>query len=74
MKAQSVSSQWINKQIKLKMNRRFNIFKTAIETKEREQLGRLQKKLRNEITSDISLFKRKFDEAKTTSEFTFQSN
>ena len=33
----SVSSSWINKQIKLKMNRRFKMFKKAIETKEADK-------------------------------------
>ena len=51
-KARSVSSPWINKQIKLKMNQRFKLFKTAIETKEADKWADY-KKLRNEITSDI---------------------
>ncbi|CAH3156171.1 unnamed protein product, partial [Pocillopora meandrina] len=52
VKARSVSSPWINKQIKLKMNRRFKLFKKAIETKEADKWADY-KKLRNEITSDI---------------------
>ena len=73
VKARSVSSPWINKQIKLKMNQRFKLFKTAIETKEADKWADY-KKLRNEITSDIrkaksAYFKRKFDEVKTTSAY-----
>ena len=73
VKARSVSSPWINKQIKLKMNRRFKLFKIAIETKEADKWADY-KKLRNEITSDIrkaksAYFKRKFDEVKTTSAY-----
>ena len=37
VKARSVSSPWINKQIKLKMNQRFKLFKIAIETKEADK-------------------------------------
>ena len=73
VKARSVSSPWINKQIKLKMNRGFKLFKIAIKTKEADKWADY-KKLRNEITSDIrkaksAYFKRKFDEVKTTSTY-----
>ena len=48
VKAGSVPSTRINKQIKLKMNRRFKLFKTAIETKGADKWADY-KKLRNNI-------------------------
>ena len=55
------------------MNRRFKLFKIAIETKEAVKWADY-KKLRNEITSDMrkaksAHFKRKFDEVNTTSPY-----
>ena len=73
LKARSVSSPWINKQIKLKMNRRFKLFKIAIKTKEADKWADY-KEIRKETTSDIrkaksAYFKRKFGEVKTTSAY-----
>ena len=52
IKVRSVSSPWINNTIRLKMNRRFKLFKRAVETKDQNTWADY-KRLRNEITSDL---------------------
>jgi hypothetical protein len=70
IKIRSISSPWINNEIKQKMNRRFKTFKKAIETKDCE-IWTNYKKLRNEITSEIraaktAYFQKKLDEVTTS--------
>ena len=72
IKVRSVSSPWINT-IWLKMNRRFKLFKAAVETKDQNTWADY-KRLRNEITSDLrkakaAYFRDQLKKAKTTSAY-----
>lgn len=55
-KVHSVSSPWISKQIKLKMNQRFKLFKKVIKAKDVGDWAQY-KRVQNEITSDIRVAK-----------------
>ena len=73
IKVRSVSSPWINNTIRLKMNRRFKLFKRAVETKDQNTWADY-KRLRNEITSDLrkakaAYFRDQLKKAKTTSAY-----
>ena len=73
IKVRSVSSPWINNSIRLKMNRRFKLFKRAVETKDTNTWAEY-KRLRNEITSDnrkakAAYFKDQLNKAKTTAAY-----
>ena len=70
IKVRSVLSPWINNTIRLKMNRRFKLFKRAVETKDPNTWVDY-KRLRNEITSDLrkakaAYFRDQLKKAKTT--------
>ena len=67
IKVRSVSSPWINNTIRLKMNRRFKLFKRAVETKDQNTWADY-KRLRNEITSDLRKAKAEYfiDQLKKT--------
>ena len=70
VKVRSLSAPWISNTIRFKMNRRFKLFKKAIDSKDTESWDKC-KILRNEMTSDIrkakaAYFQPKLDEVKTT--------
>lgn len=70
VKVRSQSAPWINNTIRLKINRRFKLFKKAVDSKNAEDWANY-KILRNEITSDIrkakaAYFQAKLDEVKTS--------
>lgn len=73
IRVRSVSSPWINNTIRLKMNRRFKLFKRAVETKDQNTWADY-KRLRNEIKSDLrkakaAYFRDQLKKAKTTSAY-----
>jgi len=73
VKVRSISAPWINNIIRLKMNRRFKLFKEAVLTKDDVKWTEY-KKLRNEITADIrrsksNYYTDKLEEIKTTAEY-----
>ena len=73
IKVRSVSSPWINNTIRLKMNRRFKLFKRAVETKDPNTWADY-KRLRIEIISDLrkakaAYFREQVKKAKTTSAY-----
>ena len=73
VKSRSMSALWINNTIRHKMNCRFKLFKEASRTKNPSKWA-AHKKLRNEITADISRakaehFKDLLADVKTTAEY-----
>ena len=73
VKARSMSHPWINTTIRLKMNRRFKLFKKAISTNNTE-IWAEYKKIRNEVTSAIRKaksehFKDQLADIKTSAEY-----
>ena len=73
VKARSMSALWINNTIRHKMNSRFKLLKEASRTKDPSKWA-AHKKLRNEITADISRakaehFKDLLADVKTTAEY-----
>lgn len=73
VKVRSVCSPWINSEIRLKMNKRFKLFKVATRTKDPVK-WKEYKRLRNEITTDVRRaktkhFKNQLLEIKTAAEY-----
>jgi hypothetical protein len=58
-KVRSYSHPWINSNIRMKMNRRFKLFKKAITTKD-DETWKAYKWIRNKITSDVRSAKEKY--------------
>ena len=73
VKVRSLAAPWISNSIRLKMNRRYKLFKRAVDTKD-NGIWNDYKRLRNEITSEIrrakaSYFHEKLAEFKTSAAY-----
>lgn len=73
VKIRSVSAPWITSDIRLKMNRRYKLFKAAVSTK-CPMLWSAYKKARNNVTSELrkakaSYFSKMFSEVQSTSAY-----
>ena len=68
VKVRSQSLPWTTNDIRRKMNRRFKLYKEAVNTNDNEK-WREYKYLRNKITAKADFFRSKVNEVKTSSAY-----